>query len=109
MFIDKETFVPGQTGTKIIKDNNLSITFGFTREDLQHDYSICNSCPLYWAMVRAGVPVFSVSFAVWVDTARNLHPFSDELMRTSDILHATNDKRRKRWDLLGNKVFVVKF
>ncbi len=92
---------------------NKIATIEFTRDDLVHPYGFGNSCPIFQAMKRAGVPVHIVMRDRWigkiqVDPFSGLEGFSRGLCKADKILERTTSGSHKRNVLIGKK-FVVKW
>lgn len=88
-------------------------TIQFTRDDLARSYSFGNSCPIFQAMKRAGVPVHCVSIGWWqgtdqVDSCSGPEGFSRGLCKADKLLDRTEAGSFKRNVLIGKK-FIVKW
>jgi len=85
----------------------------FTRDDLARPYGFGNSCPIFQAMKRAGVPVHSVKIGWWigeiqVDPTSDLEGFSRGLRKADKLLDRTTAGSSERNVLIGKK-FIVKW
>lgn len=108
MLVDKETFVPGRTTYQ-----PEIVTIKFTRENLSHDYTKAENCPIFHALKDAGMNVVNVGPMTWNELTGEkwiLHRFSRELREASDLLYSTQGDPLgmlwRCWKLEG-KEFVV--
>jgi len=88
-------------------------TIQFTRDDLAHSYDQGQSCPIFHAMKRAGVPVLAVKIGWWigeklVDPTSGLEGFSRGLCKADKLLDRTMAASSERNVLIGKK-FIVKW
>lgn len=88
-------------------------TIQFTRDDLAYQYGFGNSCPIFQAMKRAGVPVRAVKIGWWigdiqVDPTSGLESFSRGLCKADKILDRNGAGSLERNALIGKK-FIVKW
>ena len=88
-------------------------TIQFTKDDLSRSYSFGNSCPIFCAMKRAGVPVRGVRIGWWigdiqVDPSSGLEGFSRGLCKADKLLDRTTAGSFERNVLIGKK-FIVKW
>ena len=92
---------------------NKRATIQFTRDDLAHSYGFGQSCPIFLAMKRAGVPVHGVKIGWWigdiqVDPTSGLEGFSRGLCKAEKLLDRTVAGSSERNILIGKK-FIVKW
>jgi len=104
MLQDDRTFVPG-TSTK-------TVTFKLTPGDLRRDFWNGQTCPFYYALKRAKVPVYQVgseNAPYWVDEAFQMHKVSPEIVEAFRILAETNHLhlRARRAGYFKGKTFTV--
>ncbi len=92
---------------------NRRATIQFTKDDLACSYGFGQSCPIFHAMKRAGIPVDGVKVGWWVGTSvvdptSGLEGFSRGLCKAEKLLDRTMSGSPERNVLIGKK-FIVKW